>query len=175
MHPECFNKEILRIIENDTDPFGFNSLTYITRQEDSKALNDYKKPCIIISASGMMEAGRIKHHLANNISNPQNTILIVGYCSPVTLGARIARGDKEVSIFGTVYKVNAEVKEIDSFSGHGDYKEMISFLSCQNKSEVQRTFLVHGEYQTQINYSAKLQEAGFTNIQIPSMRQEYSL
>ena len=160
-------------MENDKDPFGFNSLTYITRQEDSKALNDYKKPCIIISASGMMEAGRIKHHLANNISNPQNTILVVGYCSPVTLGARIARGDKEVSIFGTVYKVDAEVKEIDSFSGHGDYKEMISFLSCQNKNEVQRTFLVHGEYQTQINYSAKLQESGFTNIQIPSMRQEY--
>ncbi|MCX6260197.1 MAG: MBL fold metallo-hydrolase [Bacteroidia bacterium] len=144
MHPECFNKEILRIMENDKDPFGFNSLTYITCQEDSKTLNDYKKPCIIISASGMMEAGRIKHHLANNISNPQNTILVVGYCSPVTLGARIARGDKEVSIFGTVYKVNAEVKEIDSFSGHGDYKEMISFLSCQNKSEVQSTFLVHG-------------------------------
>jgi metallo-beta-lactamase family protein len=175
MHPECFNKEILRIMETDADPFGFNSLTYITRQEDSKALNDYKKPCIIISASGMMEAGRIKHHLANNISNPQNTILVVGYCSPATLGARIARGDKEVSIFGTVYKVNAEVKAIDSFSGHGDYKEMMSFISCQNLSQLQRTFLVHGEYQTQINYSAKLQEAGFTNIQIPSMRQEFTL
>ena len=175
MHPECFNKEILQIMEADSDPFGFNSLTYITRQEDSKALNDYKKPCIIISASGMMEAGRIKHHLANNISNPQNTILVVGYCSPATLGARIARGDKEVSIFGTVYKVNAEVNSIDSFSGHGDYKEMMSFLSCQNLSQLQRTFLVHGEYQTQVNYSAKLQEAGFANIQIPSMRQEFIL
>jgi len=173
LHPECFNKEVLRVMETDTDPFGFNSLTYITRQEDSKALNDNKKSCIIISASGMMEAGRIKHHLANNISNFLNTILIVGYCSPATLGARIARGDKEVSIFGAVYKVNAEVREIDSFSGHGDYKEMISFLGCQNKSEVQRTFLVHGEYETQVNYSARLQEAGFTNIQIPSMRQEY--
>ena len=175
MHPECFNKEVLQKMEIDPDPFGFNSLTYITRQEDSKKLNDYKKPCIIISASGMMEAGRIKHHLANNISNPKNTILIVGYCSPVTLGARIARGDKEVSIFGTVYKVNAEVREIDSFSGHGDYKEMISFLDCQNKTEVQKTFLVHGEYETQVNYSAKLQEAGFSNIQIPSMRQEFSI
>ena len=175
MHTECFNKEILHVMENDSDPFGFNSLTYITRQEDSKRLNDYKKPCIIISASGMMEAGRIKHHLANNISNPQNTILVVGYCSPVTLGARIARGDKEVSIFGTVYKVNAEVKSIDSFSGHGDYKEMISFLSCQNLSQLQRTFLVHGEYETQVNYSEKLREAGFNNIQIPSIRQEYTL
>lgn len=173
MHPECFNREILKVIETDSDPFGFNSLTYITRQEDSKKLNDSKKPCIIISASGMMEAGRIKHHLANNISNPQNTILIVGYCSPVTLGARIARGDKEVSIFGTVYRVNAEVKSIDSFSGHGDYNEMIDFLSCQNKSELQKTFLVHGEYETQVNYSVRLQGSGFNNIQIPSMRQEY--
>jgi metallo-beta-lactamase family protein len=175
MHPECFNKEVLHLMETDSDPFGFNSLTYITRQEDSKRLNDSKKPCIIISASGMMEAGRIKHHLANNISNPRNTILIVGYCAPATLGARIARGDKEVSIFGTVYKVNAEVRKIDSFSGHGDYNEMIDFLNCQNKSEIKSTFVVHGEYETQVKYSARLQDAGFTNIQIPSMRQEYTI
>ena len=74
------------------------NLFYITREEDSKKLNDHKKPCVIISASGMMEAGRVKHHLANNISDPKNTILIVGYCAPTTLGARIVRGDKEVSI-----------------------------------------------------------------------------
>ncbi len=175
MHPECFNKEILHIMENDPDPFGFNSLSYITRQEDSKKLNDYKKPCIIISASGMMEAGRVKHHLANNISDPRNTILVVGYCSPTTLGARIARGDKEVSIHGTVYKVNAEVRKIDSFSGHGDYKEMMSFLNCQNKNDLKQTFLVHGEYETQVNYSAKLTGEGFNNIQIPSMKQEFTI
>ncbi len=175
MHPECFNREILKVMENDSDPFGFNSLTYITRHEDSKRLNDYKKPCIIISASGMMEAGRIKHHLANNISNPKNTILVVGYCSPVTLGARIARGDKEVSIFGTVYPVKAEVRIIDSFSGHGDYNEMIGFLGCQDKSQVQKTFLVHGEYETQVKYSSRLQEAGFSNIQIPSPKQEFTV
>ena len=175
MHPECFNKDILRIMENDPDPFGFNSLTYITRVEDSRKLNDSKKPCIIISASGMMEAGRIKHHLANNISNPQNTILVVGYCSPVTLGARIARGDKEVSIFGTVYQVNAEVRKIDSFSGHGDYREMIGFLNCQNKNELGQTFLVHGEYETQLNYSNRLGEEGFKNIRIPSMKEEFTV
>ncbi len=175
MHPECFNREILKVMENDSDPFGFNSLTYITRHEDSKRLNDYKKPCIIISASGMMEAGRIKHHLANNISNPKNTILVVGYCSPVTLGARIARGDKEVSIFGTVYPVKAEVRIIDSFSGHGDYNEMIGFLGCQDKTQVQKTFLVHGEYETQVKYSSRLQEAGFSNIQIPSPKQEFTV
>jgi metallo-beta-lactamase family protein len=173
MHPECFNSEIHNVMETDTDPFGFNSLTYITRQEDSKKLNDYKKPCIIISASGMAEAGRIKHHLANNISNPINTILMVGYCSPVTLGARIARGDKEVSIFGTVYQVNAEVKVIDAFSGHADYKELISFLECQDRSQIRQTFLVHGEYETQVKYSVRLGEVGFKNIQIPSMREEF--
>ena len=162
-------------METDPDPFGFNSLFYITKQEDSKKLNDYKKPCVIISASGMMEAGRIKHHLANNISNPKNTILVVGYCSPTTLGARIVRGDKEVSIHGTLYQVNAEVKKIDSYSGHGDYREMISFLECQNKNAIDKTFLVHGEYETQKKYSTELLKAGFKNIEIPAMRQEYTL
>ena len=175
MHPECFNKDFLQVLETDPDPFGFNSLFYITKQEDSKKLNDYKKPCVIISASGMMEAGRIKHHLANNISNPKNTILVVGYCSPTTLGARIVRGDKEVSIHGTLYQVNAEVKKIDSYSGHGDYREMISFLECQNKNAIEKTFLVHGEYETQKKYSAELLKAGFKNIEIPAMRQEYKL
>ena len=175
MHPECFNKEILKVMESHPDPFGFNSLFYITRQEDSKKLNDHKKPCVIISASGMMEAGRIKHHLANNISDPKNTILIVGYCAPTTLGARIGRGDKEVSIFGTVYKVNAAVKKIESYSGHGDYKEMIGFLSCQDKGALEKTFIVHGEYETQKKYAASLQNEGYKNIEIPSKGMTYEI
>lgn len=175
MHPECFNRDILRIMENDPDPFGFNTLTYITRQEESKKLNDHKRPCIIISASGMMEAGRVKHHLANNISDPKNTVLVVGYCSPSTLGARIVRGDKEVSIHGNIYRVNAEVRKIDSFSGHGDYQEMIKFLDCQDRNELSMTFLVHGEYETQVNYSGRLRDEGFKNIQIPSMKQEFTI
>jgi metallo-beta-lactamase family protein len=173
MHPECFNKEILKAMETHPDPFGFNNLFYVTRVEDSKKLNDHKKPCVIISASGMMEAGRIKHHLANNISNPKNTILIVGYCSPTTLGARIGRGDKEVSIHGTVYQVKADVKKIESFSGHGDYKEMIDFLSCQDKAAIEKTFIVHGEYETQKKYAVSLQNEGYKNIEIPSRGQSY--
>jgi metallo-beta-lactamase family protein len=175
MHPECFNRDVLRIMEEDPDPFGFNSLKYITRKEDSKKLNDYNKPCIIISASGMMEAGRVKHHLANNISNPRNTVLVVGYCAPTTLGARIAGGAEEVSIHGTVYKVKADIRKIDSFSGHGDYREMISFLNCQRKEDIRDLFLVHGEYETQINYSAHLADIGFKNIHIPSMHQEFEI
>jgi metallo-beta-lactamase family protein len=174
-HPECFNKEFLHVMETDPDPFGFNSLFYITRVEDSKKLNDHKKPCVIISASGMMEAGRVKHHLANNISDPRNTILIVGYCTPTTLGARIARGDHEVSIHGMVYKVNADVKKIESYSGHGDYNEMISFLSCQDKSAIEKVFIVHGEYETQKKYAASLTNEGYKNIEIPARGQNYEI
>jgi metallo-beta-lactamase family protein len=175
LHTECFNKEFKHVLENDNDPFGFSNIFYITRQEDSKKLNDYNKPCVIISASGMMEAGRVKHHLANNISNPKNTILAVGYCSPTTLGARILRGDKEVSIFGTVYPVNAEVRKIESFSGHADYKEMISFLNCQEKGSVEKIFIVHGEYETQKKYVDELVKEGFRNIEIPAKGQEYTI
>ena len=173
MHPECFNANFEKVLEKDSDPFGFEGLYYITKVEDSKKLNDHKKPCVIISASGMMEAGRVKHHLANNITDPKNTVLIVGYCAPTTLGARIGRGDKEVSIHGTIYPVKAEIKKIESFSGHGDYKEMISFLNCQKKDAVSRMYIVHGEYETQKKYVTSLLADGFKNIEIPSKGQEY--
>ncbi len=175
VHPECYNDEFLRIMKADPDPFGFGSLFYIKRVEDSKRLNDHNKPCVIISASGMMEAGRIKHHLANNISDPDNTILVVGYCAPATLGARIVRGDNEVSIHGTVHKVRAEIRKIESFSGHGDYREMAEFLNCQDKSLIRKTFVVHGEYETQKKYAGFLQSEGFNNIEIPSRGQEFEI
>ena len=174
-HPEFCNDNFLKVMETDPDPFGFPRLSYITRQEDSKKLNEHKGPCIIISASGMMEAGRVKHHLANNISNPNNTVLAVGYCSPVTLGARILRGDSEVSIHGMVHKVKAEIRKLDSFSGHADYNEMIKFLDCQDKDAIAKLFLVHGEYATQKNYSESLKKAGFKNIEIPAPGQEFEI
>jgi metallo-beta-lactamase family protein len=174
-HTECCNRDFLKSMETNPDPFGFDNLHYITNHEDSKKLNDLKKPCIIISASGMMEAGRVKHHLANNISNPKNTVLAVGYCSPVTLGARILRGDKEVSIHGAVYKVRAEIRELDSFSGHADYNEMIKYLDCQTKTAIKKLFLVHGEYETQINYSESLKQVGFKNIEIPARGQVFEI
>jgi len=175
MHSECFNAEFSKVLETDDDPFGFPGLSYITKVEDSKRLNDHKQPCVIISASGMAEAGRIKHHLANNISNPDNTILFVGYCAPSTLGARIMSGVPEVSIHGTVYPVKSEIKKIESFSGHADYREMIQFLSCQEKSAVEKIFIVHGEYSTQKKYAEELIKVGFRNIEIPAKGQEYSI
>jgi metallo-beta-lactamase family protein len=122
----------------------------------------------------MMEAGRVKHHLANSISDPKNTILAVGYCAPNTLGARLLRGDKEVSIHGNKYEVRAEIKRIDSYSGHGDYKEMADFLKCQDPAKIKQTFLVHGEIGPQTKYKKYLEQQGFKNIQIPKVGSEFS-
>lgn len=174
LHPECFNENILEVMETDPDPFGFNSLFYVKQHEDSKRLNHIKKPCVIISASGMMEAGRVKHHIANTISDPKNTILAVGYCAPSTLGARILRGDKIVSIHGHEYEVKAEICRIDSFSGHGDYAEMIEFLNCQDKDKLKQVFIVHGDYKAQQAYRIKLEEEGYTNLKIPELGDEFS-
>jgi metallo-beta-lactamase family protein len=173
LHPECFNNEILQIMQTDPDPFGFNSLFYIKSREDSKKLNKINKPCVIISASGMMEAGRVKHHLANSISDPANTILVVGYCAPRTLGARILNGEKQVSIHGVVHEVRAEVKRLESFSGHGDYSEMMKFLECQDKSKITKLFIVHGEYESQKGYQKHLEDAGYGSIAIPAVGDEF--
>jgi metallo-beta-lactamase family protein len=175
MHSECFNREVIDVMLKDPDPFGFNNLYYIQSVDDSKKLNEIKKPCVIISASGMMEAGRVKHHLANSIENPRNTILAVGYCAPTTLGARILRGEKQVSIFGNVYQVNASVERIESFSGHADYKEMLDFLKCQDQNTLSGTFLVHGEHSAQISYRSTLLENGYKTVEIPAQGEEFRM
>lgn len=176
MHTDSLNADVKEVMKYDPDPFGFNSLKYIKNVQESKSLNGYNKPCIIISSSGMMEAGRVKHHVANNVSNWRNTILIVGYCSPTSLGARIQEpGLKFISIFGEIHEVNAKIDKIESFSGHGDYQEMIDFLSCQNKDEIKKIFLVHGEYEVQKYYKDVLVEKDFKNIEIPAMGDEFEV
>lgn len=172
IHPECFNKEVMEVMEKDPDPFGFKSLHYVKTAEESKALNTINEPCVIISSSGMMEAGRIKHHLANNIENRKNTVLAVGYCAPTTLGARILRGDKEISIFGDKYQVRADIEKIEAFSGHADYMEMLEYIKCQDKKQVKRIFLVHGEIGPQSFFKEKLEEAGYNDVYIPRKGEE---
>ncbi|MCF2490643.1 MBL fold metallo-hydrolase RNA specificity domain-containing protein [Dyadobacter sp. CY347] len=167
-HDECFNPEILEYIEKDGDAFAFPYLKYISDVNDSIALNDKDEPCIIISASGMAEAGRIKHHIKNNIGDARCTILLVGYASGNTLAGALKRGDKTVNIFGEQFDVVCHVDSMESFSGHGDYNEMLSFLSCQTPERVKKIFLVHGEYETQVAFKLKLQAAGFKDIHIPA-------
>jgi metallo-beta-lactamase family protein len=172
-HREDFNPDILKYIERDGDAFGFDNLHYITEVEESKALNESKEPCIIISASGMAEAGRIKHHIANNVEEPDNTILMVGYCSPNSLGAMLKTGQPTVKIFGQEKIVNAEIAIMDSFSAHADYSEIIGLLKCQDPSKVKSLFLVHGEYKTQQAFKEKLNAEGFKNIVIPDQAESF--
>jgi metallo-beta-lactamase family protein len=175
MHLQYLNEDVHDVMLHDPDPFGFGSLFYLKSPEESKHLNSYKHPCVIISASGMMEAGRIKHHIANNIEDPANTILAVGYCAPATLGARILNGEKEVSIFGEKHPVHAQIEKIEAFSGHGDYKEMIDFLSCQDPEKIKKVFLVHGEPEAQEFFRKEMQKAGYRKVEIPEQGQTYDL
>ncbi|MBP9186453.1 MAG: MBL fold metallo-hydrolase [Bacteroidia bacterium] len=174
-HDECYNETFLAYMRVDADPFGFKNLTYVSDVNQSKAINDIKEPCIIISASGMAEAGRIKHHIANNIQNPNNTILMVGYCTPESLGGRLKAGATEVKIFGEMYKVIADVVSMDYFSAHADYGEIITFLSKQKANKVQQVFLVHGELDAQESLKTKLQDIGYKNIAIPRMKETFNL
>jgi metallo-beta-lactamase family protein len=174
-HPECFNQSVLDYMKGDPDPFGFKKLKYIREVSESKELNQSQIPSIIISASGMAEAGRIKHHIANNIGKPSTTILIVGHCEEGSLGARLARKDEKVRIFGEEYYRKAHVEVMGSFSAHGDYNEMIETLSCQDFSKIKQTFLVHGDFDTQQIWAERLSAIGFSNIIIPAKGSEYEL
>ena len=127
-------------MKKDSDPFGFDKLIYIQDVIESKQLNESKEPCIIISASGMADAGRIKHHIKNNITDAKNTILMVGYAEDGSLGGKLRNKNKTVKIFGIEYPVNAEIVIIDSYSAHGDYKEMIKYYDCQDKKKVKQVF-----------------------------------
>lgn len=172
---ECFNPDILEYIEKDGDAFNFPNLRYVSDLSESKAINDLREPCIIISASGMAEAGRIKHHIKNNILNPNNTILIVGYCSPDSLGGALKRGDEEVRIFGETYQVKAKVEVMDSFSAHADYEELIAFLKCQDATQIKKLFLVHGEYEAQLVFKQRLHAEGFADVEIPAQFEAFEV
>lgn len=167
LHPECFDKEINEYLLTDSNPFGFNNLSYVKDVAGSKALNNSDEPCIIISAAGMMNAGRVKHHLFNNIENPKNTFLIVGYCSPETPGGILRAGAKTINVFDEEKIVRADIKIMDSFSAHGDKNEMYDFIANQ-KSSVKKIFLVHGELGTQKSFKYFLVGKGFENIEIPA-------
>ena len=170
MYPDELSEEVRDTMQFDPDPFGFNTLRYITDISESKALNHKDEPCIIISASGMLEAGRIKHHVANHISDPRCTILIVGYCEPTTLGARIQQpGLQWISIFGLDRRIKAQITKLEGFSGHGDYQEMIDYLTRSLiTDQVQRVFVVHGEEGAAEAYKEHLHEAGFCTVEIPT-------
>ncbi|XZF15451.1 MBL fold metallo-hydrolase RNA specificity domain-containing protein [Chitinophagaceae bacterium MMS25-I14] len=174
-HPECFNNAVQQLLKKDEDVFDFRGLSYTSSVEESIHLNDIKEPCVIISASGMAEAGRVKHHIAHNISDTRNTILIVGYCEPQSLGGRLRAGAEQVSIYGTHYDVKAQVRVIESLSAHGDYEDLCQWLACQDPHQIRKLFLVHGEYEVQVNFRERLIRKGFLDVEIPNLHETIGL
>jgi metallo-beta-lactamase family protein len=144
LHPECFNESVYRFLREKENPFGMANLTYIREVNLSKKLNDIDEPMVIISASGMAEAGRIRHHIKNNIGDAKNLILFVGYCAEHTLGAQIVRGQNPVNIFGEPYEVRAQVASLDSFSGHADKNELRRYVE-KISGDIKKISVIHGE------------------------------
>jgi metallo-beta-lactamase family protein len=171
LHPECFDQEINQMISDNQDPFGWKDITYVKDVEESKKLSQLDQPCIIISASGMCESGRILHHLKNNIENPNNTIMVVGFMAKDTLGRRIVERQKKVKIFGDEYSLNAKVEVFDAFSAHADRKELLEYVE-HTKDTLEGVFIVHGEEEQSRALAEGIKGLGIQNVIIPDHGEE---
>jgi metallo-beta-lactamase family protein len=174
-HPWNFNDKVQDVMKVDDDPFDFKGLHFVEDTEESINLNNDPSPMVIISSSGMAEAGRVKHHIKNNIENPNCTILLVGYAEPSSLAGRLKNGINPVSIFGDYHQVNAKIESLQSMSAHGDQEDLLRFLSCQDSNKVKTIFLVHGELPVQNNFKNKLLKEGFRHVEIPKRHQIFEL
>lgn len=170
-----FNERLQQVLNIDDDPFHFDGLKYVESVEDSRRLVDHQEPCVIISASGTADAGRVRHHINSIISDEKNSILFVGYCGEESLGGQLLKGCNEVELFGDPCSVKAEVGRMAGMSAHGDYDELSQFLSKQNPENVKRLFLVHGEHSVQKEFAAKLERKGYQHIEIPSPHESFDL
>ncbi|MFH1858211.1 MAG: MBL fold metallo-hydrolase [Candidatus Omnitrophota bacterium] len=173
-HPECWDEEARSLLGRGEDPFKAEGISYIRDAEESKKLNEKPGPMIIISASGMCESGRILHHLRNNIEDPKNTVLVVGFMAKDTLGRKIVEREKEVRIFGEPHPLRAEVSIINAFSGHADQGELLDFV-VQCGSRLKQIFIVHGEKTQSEALQDILRQRGIVQTLIPQTGQKVSL
>jgi metallo-beta-lactamase family protein len=176
VHPECYDDEIHEaFIKHHKNPFGFNNLHFTTSVEESKAINDLKGPAIIISADGMCEAGRIQHHLINNIGDPNTTILLVGFMAENTLGRRLQNREEEIKIHGMWFKRKSRVVNINAISAHADYEEAGQWMEQLDLSGLKKIFIVHGEKKAQASFKKYLEEKFRTESVIVKYGENYSL
>lgn len=176
IHPECYDAATHEaFIKHHKNPFGFNSLRFVTSVDESKSLNKMEGPMIIISADGMCEAGRITHHLARNISDPKTQILLVGYMAEHTLGRRLQNRELEVKIMGEWHPVRAEITQINAFSAHADYQETTNWLKSMDTSSLKKIFMVHGEPDVQVVFKDHLESSGYPNVQIVKYGETYEI
>ncbi|MFH0991033.1 MAG: MBL fold metallo-hydrolase [bacterium] len=174
-HPECFDEETSAYIQQHEDPFGFGRLRYIRNVEESKKLNDLKEPCMIISASGMCEAGRIVHHLSNSIGDARNTVLVIGFMAEHTLGRRLVEKAPEIRMLGEGHFLKAEVVVLNSFSAHAGQDELLHYIEDMDRNRMKKIFLVHGELTQAQKLQALLQEKQYTGIFIPDRGEKVEL
>ena len=174
VHPECYDNNLHEYMLIDDNPFGFNNLTYVKEVALSKQLNHSQQPCIIISSSGMMNAGRVRHHLFNSIDNRKNTFLIVGYCAPDTPGGMLRNGIEKIKLYGEWKPVRAEIEVMESFSAHADRNEMLDFIDNQKKG-LKQLFLVHGIKDRQEKFQEMLHQNGFSKVEIPKLGETFSI
>jgi metallo-beta-lactamase family protein len=174
-HPECYDDALVEYMKHDPNPFGFARLTYVRNVEDSKKLNDSRLPMVIIAASGMAEAGRILHHLRNNVADPRNTVMIVGYCAPHTLGRRIVERQREVRIFGELHPLRAHVEVMNALSAHADEPELVRFVGRLDPKRLEKIFLVHGDPSAQLALADALVAAGYTRAEAPGRGESFEL
>jgi metallo-beta-lactamase family protein len=170
-----FNDRLQQVLTIDDDPFEFEGLKYVESVEDSRRLVDHEEPCVIISASGTADAGRVRHHINSVVGDSKNSVLVVGYCGEQSLNGQLLSGCKEVEIFGDPCEVKAEIGRMAGMSAHGDYDELSQFISEQDPEKVKKLFLVHGEYSVQKEFAAKLERKGYQHIEIPAQHQSYDL
>jgi metallo-beta-lactamase family protein len=173
LHPECFDEETALLLEDDPDLFGGRRIQYVRTVEESKRLNDLRKPCVIIAASGMCEAGRILHHLKHNIEDERNAVLIVGYQAPDTLGRRLVERRPEVRIFDRVYQLKAEVVVMNGFSSHADREDLLAYIAPL-VGKTSKVRLVHGEPDQAEVLAKALREKGFTDVAVPELGETVS-
>lgn len=177
LHPETYDSDIREFLlrDNHSNPFGFDTLRYTQTVEDSKELNFLREPAIIISASGMMEGGRILHHLRKRISDKKNTILVTGWQAPNTLGRKIVEGEETVRIYGEEFPLLATVETLTGFSGHADRDGLLAWAGAMQKKP-SRTFVVHGEEEVATVFAESLrQELGFAQVDIPEPHQSFEV
>jgi metallo-beta-lactamase family protein len=177
LHPECYDQELRQFIASDNhhDPFGFRRLTYVRTVEASKELNFLREPAIIISASGMCEAGRILHHLKNNVEDPRNTVLIVGWQAPHTLGRRLVERRPVVKIFGEEHSLNARVETINGFSAHADRHDLLDYVRLLGARRLKAAFVVHGEESSSLALADGLRDLGVRQAIVPKLGEELDL
>ena len=174
-YPQLYNERMQKVLEIDDDPFQFPGLKYIELVDDSRRLVEYTDPCVIISASGTADAGRIRHHLEAAISHAKNTVLFAGYCGPTSTGGQLLNGKEEIDLLTEGKEVKASIQQLQGMSAHGDCDDLCQYLSSQDSALVKQIFLVHGEEAVQEAFKARLQRKGFEQVSVPAPGDEVKL